>query len=759
MYRRQNVSSTPRRHPFLYILLAFSLAFAQPATIYAAEDVAATDATTEQAATGDTPPPAETTTSDTAADTPPAENVSSPTSTEAAEASTADTPDNVALDQPEEQAAAATDSESQPDNSASSASSEAVTPGPASPTGADAGTYTLNPATGLWENDYYAWDPETKQTKPLETPAYSYNPETGMWDTTEWVFDAPSGTYVENKKSSPVAPTVEQLTALGLEPTEAEKIVAAAQATKNPAATSKETVTANQPTTDAEKKAAFDLFYNASISNSLTSLAESGDALVSGNTLAGDALSGDATAIANLINLLQSSWGMSAGELLTFLYSISGDVFGDMTFNPDALPTGSNANQATNVDVNASADAQIVNDIQLDANSGNATVSSNTQAGDATSGDAYALANIVNAINSAIASNTSFLGMINIFGNLNGDILLPENLLNALLASGGTQNVSQSGNLNVATTTNQTIANNIDASAASGNATVASNTQAGGATTGDATTSVTLLNLTGRQILGERALLVFVNVMGSWVGMIMNAPQGSTSAALGGGISQDTTNPTNASLTSTTNSAIVNNVDISAASGNAEVSSNTLADGATSGDATAIVNIANIIGSTLGFTDWFGVLFINVFGSWNGSFGVDTDAGEPTPMPVVGGRGQGKVATVPQVVGFQPSQAGSTASTGSSSSTPRTTGYVLSSTSSQAGNNEATLPTATLAASTLQLPDAAPEVTRSSDSVMTPSDDQGFQWPLWQIVGMIVGISLLGTERALHYRDRRRSVL
>ncbi len=29
----------------------------------------------------------------------------------------------------------------------------------------------------------------------------------------------------------------------------------------------------------------------------------------------------------------------------------------------------------------------------------------------------------------------------------------------------------------------------------------------------------------------------------------------------------------------------------------------------------------------MSFSDWFGVLFINVFGAWTGSFGVDTEAG------------------------------------------------------------------------------------------------------------------------------------
>jgi len=48
----------------------------------------------------------------------------------------------------------------------------------------------------------------------------------------------------------------------------------------------------------------------------------------------------------------------------------------------------------------------------------------NTTAGSATTGDAAAIANIVNVINSIIGAGQSFIGTININGNLDGEILL-----------------------------------------------------------------------------------------------------------------------------------------------------------------------------------------------------------------------------------------------------------------------------------------------------------------------------------------------
>jgi hypothetical protein len=72
---------------------------------------------------------------------------------------------------------------------------------------------------------------------------------------------------------------------------------------------------------------------------------------------------------------------------------------------------------------------------------------------------------------------------------------------------------------------------------------VSRNTQADSAKTGDATSNLTLLNLTGHNVIAENAVLVFVNVFGKWVGLIMDAPQGATSAVLGGGVSSNTLNP------------------------------------------------------------------------------------------------------------------------------------------------------------------------------------------------------------------------
>ena len=120
-------------------------------------------------------------------------------------------------------------------------------------------------------------------------------------------------------------------------------------------------------------------------------------------------------------------------------------------------------------------------------------VGENTAGGDAESGDANALVNILNLINSGISAGDSFLGVININGNFNGDILLPEKLLLKLIQLVRVLNTiteNQTNTINATIVDNKSILNNTDLRAESGQADVSSNTNAGSATTGQANTKI-----------------------------------------------------------------------------------------------------------------------------------------------------------------------------------------------------------------------------------------------------------------------------
>ncbi|MBW3538525.1 hypothetical protein KY386_03480 [Candidatus Parcubacteria bacterium] len=602
----------------------------------------------------------------------------------------------------------------EPATGSTATSTSTEPPPPAAPAEADAVEYTQNPETGNWESDKYIWDPATGQTQPKQDPGYYYNPETGLWDTNEQVYNPATGTYEQVPTAAPVsataspaavAPAAAAAATAGTEPS-LSGVLAALLGEPAVGNTGTGPGSTNTAAASTSGTGFFDLFSRAVVTNNINSQARSGDASVSGNTVGGDAASGAASVIANLLNLLNSAWSWSNGGLNFFARNIFGSHTGDIMLSPGSatggggclglcgtatggsagnLNTGPDStNTATSttdngLTVNARADGEINNNLNLLARSGDASVSGNTVGGGATSGDALALVNILNLINASIGAGQSFFGLINVFGDLNGDILFPAGFLDTAIGSGscsvcagaGGTTLSNAntgpGSTNTATgSTDNAVAvdsqnsvgfnNNIETAALSGDAAVSQNTVGGQAATGDAATRNNLYNLANTSLFGDNAILVLVNVMGHWVGGIMNlAGLGGSSGALLTGnavVSNDTTGPDSANTVSTgtannldvnsnVNGSINNNVRAGAISGDATVSGNTEAGDATSGDATVVSSVANLFNSSLNLKNWFGVLVVNVFGDWFGSVNRDTPAGTPpapeaTPLTATG---------------------------------------------------------------------------------------------------------------------------
>lgn len=585
-------------------------------------------------------------------------------------------------------------------------------PGVHVPMGADAKTYTYNCSTGLWQNDYYTFDPLTATTTPTYPIVYTYDSTTGSYDYTTYTYDAPKGDYVPTTESiaqppvgadvqgGPVAATTSDSgqsnsddtpadSSSDGDPTDGSQGISTTgpDSTNSLSGTSNNSLTLNNGTT-------------ATVNNGITQGASTGDASELANTIAGDTTSGNSQDIANVLNLLQSSSNALGTGTETFVANINGDVNGNLLIDPSSLssvqPASSSSTTGTNnnLTVNNTDNNSINNDVNLASTSGNATEADNTTAGNTTSGSATAIANVVNLIDSAISSGNSFIGVININGDFNGDIEVPASLYNQLLASnvptvtinttgaGSTNeaNTNDTNTTNITNTNNEGINNNVNASATSGTATSTGNTAAGNTTSGNASTNVTAFNLTGSNVIGANDLLVFVNVLGSWVGMIINAPAGATAAELGGGITSDTNN-NSATINNTNNDSINNNINANAQSGNATEADNTKAGNTTSGNAGTAVNLLNAEGSNLSLSGWFGILFINVFGTWHGDFGV-----EPSPANNVSSAASGTTSnstqngSVPAAVKafrFEPTTSGNTSATVTDSDTQSTAGSVL----------------------------------------------------------------------------------
>jgi len=417
---------------------------------------------------------------------------------------------------------------------------------------------------------------------------------------------------------------------------------------------------------------------SATIDNGLTGASVSGQNSASSNT-GGDSYitSGNASTTGTIITSANTNIdGVTVAE-----FNIVDDHVGDyiLDFSAGCVSgcdgfTGlaQNSNNGSNSDNDASINADITNttnqinngtvnnDLYLTSDSGNNTASSNT-GGESyvTTGDASIAGNVLTFLNNNLAGNV-VLGVVNIFGDLIGDIILPESALSAFACAtcGGNTTLVNSGNgsssdnnvsfdQEVIDTINQVnvadIDNNLILTANTGGNSASGNT--GGdayITTGDADVTAQILNIANNNIIGGNWWLVIINRAGQWIGQIVGAPQGANFAGSSGtefavddngeitainsnngaGSTNDAKvyQSTKERLDQTNNADVNNNIYLSANTGKNETNNNTGGDNyITTGDAKVIANLVNFVNNNI-VGGRLLVTFVNVFGSWMGDF-------------------------------------------------------------------------------------------------------------------------------------------
>jgi hypothetical protein len=205
--------------------------------------------------------------------------------------------------------------------------------------------------------------------------------------------------------------------------------------------------------------------------------ARTGNARVFHNTIGGDAVSGDATND----NSTDTSVSIDNGSFDLGDFGLgSGNFDGSIdTTGPDSVNVirfeGNNSFSQTNRN-----NLTVDNSNRQNARSGNATVSDNTEGGDASTGSA---ANSNDTSTSVDVSNSS----PSFSGSGSGDNSATINLTGP--DSRNTISISQSGRVTVRNTNNVDVTNSNNQSASSGNATVNHNTIGGSASSGDAMNS------------------------------------------------------------------------------------------------------------------------------------------------------------------------------------------------------------------------------------------------------------------------------
>lgn len=351
------------------------------------------------------------------------------------------------------------------------------------------------------------------------------------------------------------------------------------------------------------------------------------------NTVAGNASSsgliqtGNAVATANVINVVNTNIINSYGFLLFLNH-----LYGEGTFDLRDLGIENVLNQAANgiggaapcnffVCSNPNTNINISNDGTID----NAVVvRSNTGGNDATgdgsiidTGDAYAVANVLNLANTNIIDSNYLLISMNHFGDYTDDIVLPNMDFFQWFLNG----TGISGFANILADNNATINNNIDSGANTGGN--ALDGEGGIIDTGNAYSSGGATNIVNTNSIGGNSVYILVRVEGDWAGDIFNLPEGLAWEQTADGIAIYSAadglakSASNLNANIANNALINNNISVYALTGENQIDG----DGGIikTGNAYSAANVFNMVNTNVVGKNWL-YAAINIMGNWDGNF-------------------------------------------------------------------------------------------------------------------------------------------
>lgn len=461
----------------------------------------------------------------------------------------------------------------------------------------------------------------------------------------------------------------------------------------------------------------------AQLQNKIDAVSSTGFNYANLNTLDGQVFSGDTIATLNLLNKLNSNMSGIGGFSVFNVYdTYVGDIVFQMQggsvsdgFNSASSTVSKNAvtgpgstnealadNSFTVREANGN-DAQLVNDINLQAITGGNSASFNTGNGKVTTGNASALANIINLVNTNLHVSQWLFGVVNVFGTLAGNIILPKDTndssnssspsilvenSNTGPLSSNNASYSDSNAESYATTNAADISSTLNVAANSGNNNASINTGGGSVTTGSSDTAVSNNTIANSNTVNEDGTvwLVIVNKMGRWVGEIIGAPWGSSVASNSLPVTQtnsqnnytgplSTNNSTynstaDTSVANNNTAGIVNNITANADTGNNQAQYNTGEGAIETGNAKAGVNLFNMVNTNV-VAKKFVAVFVNVLGTFLGDVVSPEQQAKQTayllPTPTVtNSSGQANVGGLP-VPTTAPSLPAFSTNTGSSS--------------------------------------------------------------------------------------------
>ncbi len=429
----------------------------------------------------------------------------------------------------------------------------------------------------------------------------------------------------------------------------------------------------NEANTTVDNNSSLDIDNNADLDNFVIFDADSGNNSADYNTGSGTIETGDAELILTAINIANNInvdyevfnvYDDQTGDILIDFDTLGGSPYLVGGLGSSNNTTGAGSDNEANTDVNNTTqllidnEGNIINNYYLDANTGANSTSKNTGDGSVSTGDANVVFNLINFLNNAFLGGGGelLLGVVNIFGNYGGNIVLDGlgssgtpysggylGSSNSTTGAGSDNDADTSINNDTDITLNNSadILNNLTLDTNTGNNDANKNTGSGSISTGDTSANVDVTNIGNNTVIGDGGTIwmVLVNNLGTWTGQLFDtgsaggayspfftfslAPDGSLTAS-NQDTGADSTNNANTNIdndtdiTITNTATITNNVTIDANTGGNSASKNTGSGDITTGDVNVAANIVNMFNNIF-LSGRFALTIVNIFGSFSGN--------------------------------------------------------------------------------------------------------------------------------------------
>jgi len=255
--------------------------------------------------------------------------------------------------------------------------------------------------------------------------------------------------------------------------------------------------------------------------------------------------------------------------------------------------------------------AKVKNNVETTANTGDNEIKGEENSSIET-GDATAISNTVNVINSNIIGENWLIAMINIYGEWRGDLIVPGK---DLLTLSSTEEYDL---IDITNENKAEVENNIETTANTGENVIKGGDESNIAT-GDAYADSQTLNYVNQNIIESNWFFLMINNMGHWTGQVFNPDDesGSPSFSYDFGIIENGKEIIKALIVHNTNEAkVTNNITTTANTGDNKIKKGSEAEIKT-GDASAVSRVVNFINTNIIGSNWL-IAIVNIMGKWEG---------------------------------------------------------------------------------------------------------------------------------------------